>query len=235
VRSLTSLAKRDNLLELAKLFDIESSPFPEISGAFSSVVHSISPVSPSKLGEEDMIDRIADVISICAAINDRFVVPYLLWKLVNLHHTRSHGLEEAKGLQMLFKYVPGDHTPLPDFMATDTCKTGLDFHEQCWLRCATLFQFHGYDELGLKVIQMIKDKVVKPLHYYELMPLLLAKEDSLYQTIALCDRLVSNYFLVVFPDGLHYVYWGILSRLRTSQLNCRNGIRKPLKSLSPGR
>jgi hypothetical protein len=47
---------------------------------------------------------------------------------------------------------------------------------------------------------------VEPLNYYELMPLLLAKEDGLCQKIVLCSRIISAYFLVAFPEGRFYVY-----------------------------
>jgi hypothetical protein len=206
VQALTSLAKHEDLLELADLFEMASSPFPHIAGACLSVMHSLSPISLSSLGEEEMIDRMADVINVCAGFNDRVVVPYLLWKLVGVHRSHKNILEEAKSLQMLFDYIPVGHTPLPEFLVTDRCKTGLDFYEQHWLRCVNLFQMQGYDELSLDVIQMIRDRFVGPLQYYELMPLLLAKEDALCQKIVLCSRIVSAYFLVAFPKDRSYVY-----------------------------
>ena len=190
--------EESRFLEIFKYIFISFNIIREISGNLDNVTRN----------EEKISDAINSVSDVCKSARNRTILAHLIYEQAKLQMKVYNHLEACYSFMRLIEYIPCTLDPVPEAYQIDGGKTGVEVHRNVMLKCIDLCEKANYEEHGLEIIKKLKDTVIKPFKYYELMKTVLDKESYLYRIITTTERRYSSFYLLKFSgEGFDENYY----------------------------
>ncbi|OHS94629.1 hypothetical protein TRFO_11015 [Tritrichomonas foetus] len=218
LEAVHNLAKYPGFEQLLNTFKYNEDASPEVKtflDHYSKIILSLKDIQ-TLFADKNALSRNSDklseainiVINASKEADNPKILSQCILKQAELHLTCENFLEAAQAYVMLLNYIPVDHNLLEKQFQIDGAKSGIQLHSKVLLKVINLYMRAKYDEYGLDIVKKLRNDVVKPFKYYDIMKTIMDNEAKLYNNITTQDRKYSNFYFVRFSgEGFDENYY----------------------------